>query len=570
MKRFPVIGLIVSAIALSAIALFLYDPSLVYARFFEYTGMPAYQAAPNSKPKPEIPDAVICDEDYPEWRKSYTIGGVPIQASDACNPDNPYEVAAFVRGTNNVIMPVLMETQLSDDAVVKTNDRDGDGDPDDIVIRVEVAELNGRSPDGKEFVPGFEIAPGIKPGAWVFAPKSRGMSTVNRDDLSANHLLRLPSAPIRVEAGDNVTLILENTHYFPHTIHLHGVDHSFEDNDGVPQTSEKMTMPGEQHVYKIKPRHAGTMLYHCHVQVQVHMMMGLQGFFIVEENRPNNWVQTFNVGAGKVRKPSVAVLEDYAQEYDLHYQAIDTELSDMIQESNDVRQLAKSMNRLYDITDGTDDYFMLNGKSFPYTLRESLITVEPNQHTKLRVLNGMPDTLSLHTHGHKATITAYDGVDVNPLARITRDVYAVTAAQRIDLDLYTKDDGLHSYGSGIWLMHDHAERAITTDGMAPGGNVSQIVYRKYLNKNAMATGQGENVTPYFTPEYYNREIPSWTLADGFGFFDDVGERSIDNYKDVLLVIVLGMLLGVMFLLLVAFYGFFRRVAIKLNGGANNE
>ena len=563
MKRFSVVGLLISAIVLSVIALFLYDPYLLYSRYFEYTGVPAYQAAPNSKPKPDIGQVTVCDEQYPEWRKKYKIGGVDIQASDACNPDNPFEVAAFVRGTNNVIMPVLMQTQLSDDAVVKTNDIDGDGDPDDIVIRIEIAELNGRSPDDEEFVPGFEIAPGIRPGAWVFAPKSRGMATVNREDLTANHLLRLPSAPIRVEEGDNVTLILENTHYFPHTVHLHGVDHTYENNDGVPQTSEKMTMPGEQHVYKIKPRHAGTMMYHCHVQVQVHFMMGLQGFFIVEENKPNNWVQTFNVGAGKVRKPSVGVMEDYAQEYDLHYQAIDTELNNLIQTSNDPRQLAKRMNRLYDITDGTDDYFMLNGRSFPYTLRESLITVEPDQHTKLRVLNGTPETLSLHTHGHKATITAYDGVDVNPLAQVTRDVYALSAAQRVDLDLYTKDDGLHSYGEGAWLLHDHAERAITNNGIAPGGNVSQIVYRKYLNKHAMPNGQGEDVSAYFNPDYYTGDIPSWTLADTFGFFDDVSGRSVETYKDVLLLIVLGMLLGVLFLLFNSLYSFLHGIAVKL-------
>lgn len=563
MKRSSIVTLLLSAILLSIIAVFLYDPYLLYARFYEYTGMPNYQAAPNSKPKPDIGKITVCDEHYPEWRKPYTIGGIDIQASDACNPDNPYEVAAFVRGTNNVIMPVLMRTQLADDAVVKTNDIDGDGDPDDITIRVEVAELNGRSPDGKELIPGFEIAPGITPGAWVFVPKSRGMATVNRVDLTANHLLRLPSAPIRVEEGDNITLILENTHYFPHTIHLHGVDHTYSNNDGVPQTSEKMTMPGEQHVYKIKPRHAGTMLYHCHVQVQVHMMMGLQGLFIVEENKPNNWVQTFNVGAGKVRKPSVGVLENYDQEYDLHYQAIDTSLNNLIQTSNDPRQLAKKMNRLYDITDGTDDYFMLNGRSFPYTLRESLITVEPNQHTKLRVLNGTPEMLALHTHGHKATITAYDGVDVNPLAQITRDVYDVAPAQRIDLDLYTKDDGLHSYGEGVWLMHDHAERAITTDGIAPGGNISQIVYRKYLNKNAMASGEGEDVSPYFSPEYYKRNLPTWMASDVFGFFDDVGERGIETYKDVILVIVLGMLLAVLLLLCKALYSCLQTVVAKL-------
>lgn len=552
MRLFSVPSLLISSIVLGLVAVLLYDPSLVYARFFDYLGMPAYQEAPISKPKPDLEKITVCDEQYPEWRKAYTIGGIDIQASDACNPDNPYEVAAFVRGTNNVIMPVLMRTQLADDAVVKTNDIDGDGDPDDIVIRVEVAELNGRSPDGKELIPGYEIAPGITPGAWVFAPKSRGMATVNRLDLTANHLLRLPSAPIRVEEGDNVTLILENTHYFPHTIHLHGVDHSYE-YDGVPQTNEKLTMPGGQQVYKIKPRHAGTMHYHCHVQVQVHYMMGLQGLFIVEENKPNNWVQTFNVGAGKVRKPSQGVLETYAQEYDLHYQAIDTSLNNLIQTSNDPRQLAKRMNRIYDITDGTDDYFLLNGRSFPYTLRESLITVEPNQHTKLRVLNGSPEILALHTHGHKATITAYDGVDVNPLAQITRDVYSVSPAQRIDLDLYTKDNGVNSYGEGVWLMHDHSERAITTDGIAPGGNISQIVYRNYLNKNAMATTQGEDLSAYFNPEYYQGKLATWSAADPFGFFDDVAGAKISSYKEVLLIIVLGVLFALIVLLFVRLF-----------------
>jgi len=563
MKKYPVVSLTLSAVVLSIIALTLYDPFLVYARFFDYIGMPEYQAPPTSKPKPDLGTVTACDEQYPEWRKAYTIGGVDIQPSDACNPDNPYEVAAFVLGTNNVIMPILMRTQLSDDAVIKTNDRDGDGDPDDIIIRVEVAELNGRSPDGEELLPGFEIAPGIQPGAWVFAPKSRGMATVNRETSAANHLLRLPSAPIRVEAGDNVTLILENTHYFPHTIHLHGVDHTYSNNDGVPQTSEKMTMPGEQHVYKIKARHAGTMMYHCHVQVQVHFMMGLQGLFIVEENKPNNWVQTFNVGAGKVRKPSVGVSEDFDQEYDMHYQAIDTALNNLIQTSNDPRQLAKKMNRLYDITDGTDDYFLLNGRSFPYTLRESLITVEADQHTKMRVLNGTAEILALHTHGHKATITAYDGVDVNPLAQVTRDVYGVAPAQRIDLDLYTKDDGLHSYGEGAWLMHDHAERAITNNGIAPGGNVSQIVYRKYLNKHAMPNGEGEDVSPYFNAEYYKGNIPSWTASDAFGFFDDAGDKTITSIRDVALVIVLGMLIGVLLLLLSSIYSFLHNITVKL-------
>ena len=33
------------------------------------------------------------------------------------------------------------------------------------------------SPEIAEPVPGYAIAPGVRPGFWVFAPKTRGMAT---------------------------------------------------------------------------------------------------------------------------------------------------------------------------------------------------------------------------------------------------------------------------------------------------------------------------------------------------------------------------------------------------------
>jgi hypothetical protein len=73
--------------------------------------------------------------------------------------------------------------------------------PDRIIIKLEIMELNGKSPDFPGLVlPTFDIAPGIQPGAWVFAPKTSGMSTENFESVRANPLLRLPSPVIRVEA----------------------------------------------------------------------------------------------------------------------------------------------------------------------------------------------------------------------------------------------------------------------------------------------------------------------------------------------------------------------------------
>ena len=451
----------------------------------------------------------------PEWRDAQVVEGVEIQESRVCNPDNPADIAAFVKGTNNIAMQTLMDTSsLAADAITMTNDMDKDGDPDHIVIKLEVMELNGRSPDFPGVVPTFDIAPGVQPSFWVFAPKSRDMSTRSFASAEANPLLRMPSPPIRVEQGDVVWIVLENSHYFPHSIHLHGVDHPFMDhggegNDGVGQTSQMDVMPGESKTYVIRPRQPGTMYYHCHVQPHTHIPFGLAGMFIVEENRPNNWPQVFNVGAGKVRHPSVAVLEKYDQEYDLHYQAADKELHALPQAFNDPRLIAKAINQDYDITDATDDYFMLNGRSFPYTLRESLIVPEPNQKIKLRILGGFTQHMAIHTHGHKATETHYDGVEQNPMAQVTRDVYNLAPAQRLDLSLDTTDDGLHSFGSGIWMFHDHVEKTFTTDGMGEGGAISLIVYKNYLEADGTPKAHGMDLKPYFTKEYWQRKVPVW-------------------------------------------------------------
>ncbi len=454
----------------------------------------------------------------PKWRERHNIDNVNIAAAPVCDPDNPSNIAAFVKGTNNISMATLMNTLLAPDTLIKTNDIDGDGDPDEIHIRVEVIELNGFSPDSKDPVTTYNIAPGIQPGFWAFAPKSRGMSNLTAVTVQANPLLRLPSPSIRVEQGDKIIITLENSHYFPHSIHFHGVDHPFrkangEGNDGVPQTSNKLIMPGKQFSYEFTPRQTGTMLYHCHVQAHTHILMGLIGMFIVEENRPNNWIQTFNIGDGFVRHSSVAVKEKYSQEYDLQYQDIDKELHSLIQTANDSRLLAKAFNHDYNITERTPNYFLLNGRSFPYTLRESLIVIKPEEKIKLRVFNAGDQLLSLHTHGFKPTATHLDGVKLKPEAQIQRDVFTLGPAQRIDLELYAHDDGLNNMGAGIWTFHDHNELGVTTDGVYPGGNISSIVFESFLGPNGMPKSQGVDVSPFFTKEFYKKQYPVWNLSD---------------------------------------------------------
>ena len=510
-------------------------PSWAENDYYRLLGEPVYRSAPAAL-TPQVPvlDAgAVCPPHLRPWKQAHQIEGVEVAATPDCVPDNPWEVAASVLGTNNVSDQTLAKTLFGRDTVEKTDDRDGDGDPDVITIRLEVMELNGRSPDMPDVIPQFEIAPGIKPGLWVFAPKTRGMTTINFESVEAHRLIRLPAPVIRVEQGDEVRLVLENTHYLPHTIHLHGVDHPFktadgEGNDGVPVFSEPATLPGEARTYVFSPRAAGTMFYHCHVQPQSHILMGLQGMIVVEEDRPDNPVQTFNIGGGRVRASSAAVQQDYAREYDLPYTDLDRELNNTIQHFNDPRLVSRAVHRDYNIAERTEEYHVLNGKSFPYTLQSSLVVVDPDQRTKLRVLNGGATGVALHFHGHKPIVTHEDGVPVAVDALRQRDVFWLASAQRLDLDLSTEDDGVDSFGPGAWMMHDHVEQGIVTDGINPGGNIGVLVYSDYLDEIGLpktVTGL-ESASPYFAPSYFRGEIPVFSGTDPDNKFGDPAPAAI--------------------------------------------
>ncbi len=489
-----------------------------------------------------------CSNDHPEWRPAQVIEGVTIDAAPSCEPDNPYDIVTSVKGTNNVSMATLMQTNFAQDAITMSDDLDHDGDPDIIRIKLEVVELNGSSPDGEYLINTYDIAPGIQPGLWVYAPKARGMALKNFNSLVANPLLRAPSPVIRVEQGDKVYITLENTHYLPHTIHLHGVDHPWlndqgQDNDGM---EEHAVFPGKSHTYQIQPRHAGTMLYHCHVQTAQHFMMGLNGMFIVEENKANNWLQTFNIGSGQVRHPSAAVKKAYSQEYDLHYQSVDKKLASIIQTAIDPRLIAQRMARDYNMTESFENYFMLNGHSFPYTLRDAMIIAEENETIKLHVANLQRSSIALHIHGHKATTTALDGVELSEAQQITRDVFDIAPAQRTDLRLQTKDDGLHSYGAGLWMFHDHVPTGTTTDGMEPGGNMAILAYKHYLDELGMPKMHDELFDQVFNKDYYAKKQAVWASGDFAALLGDAGLVA-PNYSHIILF---GLLAGLIIALLV--------------------
>ena len=372
----------------------------------------------------------------------------------------------------------------SETAVVLGRDLDGDGDPDEVTINLEVIEVQE------------EVYPGEFVTFWVFSPEGKGMVSP----------ARVPSPTIRVEEGDRIKIHLRNTHYFPHTIHLHGTIHP-NAMDGVPDITQEAVRPGDQFTYEFIAKNPGTHWYHCHVQPDVHVLMGLVGMLIIEPNRPNNNFSHLVPGAGEIKDLAKATIEEgYQREYSLVYTDIDSQLNRIVEDYKDPRQIEKKMHREYDSTKRKADIFLLNGRSFPFTLRDTLIRVKKNERVKLRILNAGDRTLSLHTHGHHPILTHADGYPVLGSARVTRDVFTIGPAQRIDLDLRTTPDTYYASGPGVWVMHDHTEHTVTNKGISPGGDMTAITYKGFIGPDGLPL-VSTSLDRFFDPDYYRGKVP---------------------------------------------------------------
>jgi FtsP/CotA-like multicopper oxidase with cupredoxin domain len=97
-----------------------------------------------------------------------------------------------------------------------------------------------------------------------------------------------PGPLMHVKEGDDVQVEVENQTTLPHTIHWHGLyQRGNWQNDGVPDVTQPAIAPGETFTYRFKAEKAGTMWYHCHVNVNEHVAMRACG---AVDHRPQDAV----------------------------------------------------------------------------------------------------------------------------------------------------------------------------------------------------------------------------------------------------------------------------------------
>ena len=174
-----------------------------------------------------------------------------------------------------------------------------------------------------------------------------------------------------------------------------------------------------------------------------------------------------------------------------------------------------------------------------------MIITSENEDIKLHVANVQRSAIALHIHGHKATITALDGVDLSPAQQTTRDVFDIAPAQRSDLHLQTQNNGLNSYGPGLWMFHDHVPTGTTTDGMEPGGNIAILAYKELLDEQGMPKMHDQLFDQVFNKDYYAKKQAIWAEGPFAPLLGDAGLLAPHYLQIIVFGIAVGLIIGLL-------------------------
>ena len=120
---------------------------------------------------------------------------------------------------------------------------------------------------------------GVEFPVWAFVPCNK----VKGDKVEGykNPHGPVPGPTIIADEGDLVRVILRNKSKNNHTIHIHGPTVIKYDHDGTMNVAQVPVKPDQEFTYEFVASPVGTHIYHCHVNANEHMDMGLYGAIVI-------------------------------------------------------------------------------------------------------------------------------------------------------------------------------------------------------------------------------------------------------------------------------------------------
>jgi len=327
------------------------------------------------------------------------------------------------------------------------------------IIRKRYGATDGwiNMPDGsKHYIFGFNDITGI-PESGIF--EFRGKAS-------------LPAPLLEVYEGDEVYITLTNLG-FPtrpdlddtHTIHWHGFPNQIPLWDGVPEVSISVPV-GRDFDYYYKPLGPGTYMYHCHFEPVEHIQMGMVGPVIVRpgiEKDPDYQGRRFAYNN---------TITEFDREVILFLTELDLRPHDMVANAQE-----------FDWTEYSPQYWLINGRSYPDTIKpgedeglpfqplSSVVKAYQGEKVLLRIVNlGFQDH-SLQILGIPLKVIGQDaremrGYNSEDLSQWRNTVY-IAPGQTMDV-IFTAP------AAGKYILYNRSHDKNTVNGTSFGGMVTEI------------------------------------------------------------------------------------------------
>jgi len=236
-----------------------------------------------------------------------------------------------------------------------------------------VADLHLASTDGWIHLPPAAAVPPYHPDALAPAPLTtyifgfRDVTGLTDAQVQAQKLKAQHSAPLFwVDEGTEFRLQLSNLGLGlrpdlvdPHTVHWHGFRDQIPFFDGEPMGGFSVPI-GRSFVYVYRPYHAGTYMYHCHVEDVEHVHLGMTGIVFVRPVQ-NGTPYEYPPLSGKSYTKFAYNDGDGSTGYDREFIIF---LSEVWAEAH----WDFSHVQLPDWTEYRADFYLMNGRVYPDTL----------------------------------------------------------------------------------------------------------------------------------------------------------------------------------------------------------
>ena len=265
---------------------------------------------------------------------------------------------------------------------------------------------------------------------------------------------QVPGPTIRVTEGDTLRVILRNELNEPTSIHWHGL-HVPNAMDGVPPLTQDAVGPGESFTYEFVVSHAGTFMYHSHVDAAEQIDRGLYGPLIVDPQPgaepETQFDQEFTMMLSAWNIPAAAgdVADDMEGMVGMDDAAAGEE---QVEEPGNL-----SMQMDY-------NYFTINGKAFPTTLPWQ---VDEGDLVRVRLINISNLAHPMHLHGQDFKVVAKDGESLRSEQQLVMNTLSVDAGETYDIVFVAESPG-------TWVFHCHELHHTENDGVEPGGLMQVI------------------------------------------------------------------------------------------------